>query len=116
MNDPSMEVFSQYLRRVYTFGCWQLLTETILKNSEKTSHAKYLENIQDKWENIQGYAQERLILPKYDDKSSKHDAQRIASDLLFQEILKLNLVCRPDRFDEDLQLIPKDYKRLLYNK
>jgi len=28
--DPSAEIFSEYLRRVYAFGCWQLLTQHML--------------------------------------------------------------------------------------
>jgi hypothetical protein len=36
--DPSAEVFSEYLRRVYTFGCWQLLTERLLQSSGLESH------------------------------------------------------------------------------
>ena len=51
-NDPSNEVFSEYLRRVYTFGCWQLLTNPSLKLSENESHARYLEAIPTKWSRI----------------------------------------------------------------
>lgn len=66
MSDPSSEVFSEYLRRVYTFGCWQLVNEEVMKQSDKESHARYLETMASKWAAIQDYAQNRLILPKYD--------------------------------------------------
>ena len=52
MYDPSLEVFSEYLRRVYTFGCWQLLTNPTLKHSTNESHVRYLENIPTKWSRI----------------------------------------------------------------
>ena len=64
--DPSFEMFAEYLRRVYTFGCWQLLTWDTLKKSEKESHARFLETMQSKWARIQEYSQENLILPRQD--------------------------------------------------
>ena len=40
--------------------------------------------------------------------------QKVASDLLFQEILKLNLACRTSPHD-DMLLIPQAYKRVTGN-
>jgi len=50
--DPSSEVFSEFLRKVYAFGCWQLLTIDALRKSQKESHARYLETLPAKWARI----------------------------------------------------------------
>ena len=67
IKDPSHEVFSEYLRRVYTFGCWQILTMPILMASEEERHARYLERYPEKWSRIEEYAQTNLVLPRYDE-------------------------------------------------
>ena len=62
-----------------------------------------------KWEALQDYAQDKLVLPKVDNKT---ELQRVADDLLFQEILKLNVVCKGSQDAEDLLLIPSEYRKL----
>ena len=99
-------------------------------NSEQERHARYLERYSEKWSTIEQYAQTNLVLPRYDDSGENGlliERQRVSSDLLFQEILKLNYVCsnfnqsneegddHTGKHPEDLQLIPSNYRRMYQN-